>query len=113
MKKEIIKKAILVVIGVFLVILTFAYLKFKPIYKEYDENLDNRMVRVYYAVQDLDEGDIIYANMVTTKEIYVKYLDNDYVSYTDADLLVGKCVKENASIRAQDIIKSSLVEECK
>lgn len=107
------KKIILIVIGIFLAILTFAYLKFKPIYKEYDENLDNRKVRVYYAVQDLDERDIIYANMITTKEIYVKDLDNDYVSYMDADLLVGKCVKENVSIRAQDIIKSSLVEECK
>lgn len=113
MKKEIIKKAILIVIGIFLVILTFAYLKFKPIYSEYGENLDNRKVRVYYVVQDLDEGDIIYANMITTKEIYAKDLDNDYVSYIDADLLVGKCVKENVSIRAQDIIKSSLVEECK
>lgn len=107
------KKIILIVIGIFLVILIFAYLKFKPIYSEYDENLDNRKVRVCYAVQDLDEGDIIYANMITTKEIYAKDLDNDYVSYMDADLLVGKCVKENVGIRAQDIIKSSLVEECK
>ena len=107
------KKTILIVIGVLLVVLVFAYLKFKPIYSEYDENLDNRTTRVYYAVQDLDEGDIIYANMITTKEIYAKDLDNDYVSYMDADLLVGKCVVENVSIRAQDIIKSSLVEECK
>ena len=109
MKKEIIKKAILVVIGVFLVILTFAYLKFKPIYDKYNENLDNRMVRVYYAILDIDEGDIIYASMISDKEIYLNDLDNDYVR--EPDLIVGKCVKEN--IKEQDIIKSSLIEECK
>ena len=109
MKKEIIKKAILIIIGVFLVILTFTYLKFKPIYDKYNENLDNRMVRVYYATLDIDEGDIIYASMISDKEIYLNDLDSDHVR--EPDLIVGKCVKGN--IRAQDIIKSSLIEECK
>ena len=103
------KKVILIVIGVFLVILTFVYLKFKPIYYNYKENLDNRMVRVYYATLDIDEGDIIYASMISDKEIYLNDLDSDYVR--DASLLVGKCVKEN--IKEQDIIKNSLIEECK
>lgn len=109
MKKEIIKNAILIVGGFFLVILTFAYLKFKPVYDDYNKNLDNRMVRVYYATLDIDEGDIIYASMISDREIYLKDLDSDYVR--EPDLIVGKCVKEN--IKEQDIIKSSLIEECK
>ena len=103
------KKTVLIIIFIVLIILLFAYLKIKPNYDDYNDNLDNRMARVYYATQDIDEGDVIYANMITTKEIYAKDLDSDYVR--DAGLLVGKCVKEK--IKVQDIIKSSLVEDCK
>ena len=103
------KKFILIIVFVDLTILLFTYLKIKPIYGDYKDNLDNRMARVYYAVQDLEQGDIIYANLITTKEIYAKDLESDYVR--DPKLVIGKCVKEN--IKAQDIIKSSLVENCR
>ena len=105
------KKNVLIIISIVLIILLFAYLKFKPIYDDYNDNLDNRMARVYYATLDIDEGDIIYANSIITKEIYAKDLESDYVR--DPSLVVGKCVKENVSIKAQDIIRSSLVEDCK
>lgn len=107
------KKTILIIIGCLLIILLFSYFKIRPVYDGYKDNLDNREVRVYYAVQNLEAGNIIYANMISTKDINIKDFNDDYVSYMDADLVVGKCVKENVSIKAKEIIKSSLIEECK
>lgn len=110
-KLGIIKIAVLISGVVLVLIMIFSYLRFKPIYDNYNENLDNRMVRVYFAVQDIEQGGLIYANMISIKEIYAKDLEDDYVR--NSDLLIGKCVKDDVSINTGDIIRSSLIEECK
>lgn len=107
-KRVVLSICVLLLFGI--VFLTYSIkTKYNDFKEEYNENLDNRMIRVYYANGDILSGDVIYADMINSKEI--KASDNDdYI--LDVDDLVGKCVKDNVNVYDGDIFKKDFVDDC-
>ena len=104
MKKD---KILIIVFGLSIVVFVLIFVV--PIIN-YKKNLENQLIKVPYANQEISSGEVVYANMISYKVMKISEFSDDYIR--DIDSLVGKCVKDNILIEEGNFFAENYIEEC-